>query len=249
MAGARQWLPNVENFFASLEGDLRRAIRASNNCDIESAQYWLARLENIEEVLNLFHARAYEAYSNRQLLLGLITNLLDAVRRLTIQFGITALHTAEFEEPLDFDGLDHNRAPVQHSGDVGRPRFRNFVGEPQLRFLHDDLGLRWVDIARCLGVSERTLRRWRYQFGLMTNRNFTNLANQRLDEHVRDILQSTPSVGLSLMRGALRARGLNIQRERVRESMNRVDPVSRTVHHTQFITRRVYNVRSPNSLW
>lgn len=106
-----------------------------------------------------------------------------------------------------------------------------------------------MDIARCLGVSERTLRRWRYQFGLMTNRNFTNLANQRLDEHVRDILKSTPSVGLSLMRGALRARGLNIQRERVRESMNRVDPVSRTVHHTQFITRRVYNVRSPNSLW
>ena len=51
---ARQWLPGIENIFTSLEGNLRRAVQSSVNCDIESAQYWLARLENIEEILNLF---------------------------------------------------------------------------------------------------------------------------------------------------------------------------------------------------
>ena len=161
-------------------------------------------------------------------------------------FGVSALRTAELVETSD---LNITRAPVQHSGEVGRPRCHYSVNESQLRFLHDDLGLRWVDIARCLALSERTLRRWRYQFGMITNRNFTDLSNERLDEHVRDILLTTPNVGLSMMRGALRGRRLNIQRERIRESMNRVDPVSRTVHHTQFIIRRVYNVRSPNSLW
>jgi hypothetical protein len=230
MAGARQWLPGIENFFTSLEGDLCRAVRTSINCDIESAQYWLARLENIEEI----QARAYEAYRNRHHLLDLITHLLNAVRRLTVLFGITALRTAELVEPSD---IDVTRAPVHHSDEVGRPCCRYSVTESQLRFLHDDLGLRWVDIASCLAVSERTLRRWRYQFGMMTNRNFTNLSNERLDEHVRDILNTTPSVGLNMMRGALRARRLNIQRERVRESINRVDPVSRTVRHTQFIIR------------
>ena len=255
MAGARIWLPNIENFFATLEENLRRAIRVANNCDVESAQYWLAKLENTEEVLNLLYARVYESYSNRQpsqpepQLLGLIANLLEDVRSLRNMFGITAIRAAELEEPLDMNGLYQNRATVQHTGEVGRPCLRSAVSDSQLRFLNQDLGLRWVDISRCLGVSERTLRRWRYQFGLLTNTSFTNITDERLDQHVRNILQSTPRVGLSLTRGALRARGVNVQRERVRESMNRVDPLSRTVNHTQVITRRVYNVRSPNSLW
>ena len=250
-AGARIWLPNIENFFASLEDDLRSAIRVSNNCDVESAQYWLAKLENTEEVLSLFYARVYETYSNRQpepQLLGLIANLLEDVRSLRNVFGITAMRTAELEEPLDFNGLQQNRAIVQHTGEVGRPCLRSAVGESHLRFLNQDLGLRWVDIARCLGISERTLRRWRYQFGLLPNTSFTNITNEQLDQHVTNILQSTPCVGLSLTIGALRARGLNVQRERIRQSMSRVDPLSRTVNHTQVITRRVYNVRSPNSL-
>ena len=57
MVGARIWLPNIENFFATLEENLWRAIRVANNCDVESAQYWLAKLENTEEVLNLLYAR------------------------------------------------------------------------------------------------------------------------------------------------------------------------------------------------
>ena len=132
---------------------------------------------------------------------------------------------------------------------MGRPCLRSAVGESHLRFLNQDLGLRWVDIAHCLGISERTLRRWCYQFGLLPNTSFTLITNEQLDQHVTNILQSTPRVGLSLTIGAVRARGLNVQRERIRQSMNRVDPLSRTVNHTQVITRRVYNVRSPNSLW
>jgi hypothetical protein len=95
----------------------------------------------------------------------------------------------------------------------------------------------------------RTLRRWRYQFALFTTGNHSNLSDQDLDDRVRAVLQRTPRVGLGLVRGALRAQGLNVQRERIRQSMNRIDPVSRTIHHTQFIIRRTYNVRSPNSLW
>ena len=86
-----------------------------------------------------------------------------------------------------------------------------------------------LDIERFLAASERTLKRWRYQFAMMTNQNFTNLSNEHLDKHTRDILYITPSV----MRGVLQGLGLNIHGERVRESMNQVDPVSRTVYHTQ----------------
>ena len=249
---AGRWLPNIERFFASMENDLLQSIRVcSNNCDGESSDYWLARLENLEEVLSLFYARVHEGGSttSTERLLELITDLREDVRTLRIQFSRTALYTTELDEPNNLNVLTPSRTPLEYSGEVGRPNFRRAVTESQLRFLHEDLGLRWVDIARCLGVSERTLRRWRCNLGFSLSRNFTSLTNDELDVHVRDVLQNTPSVGLSLMRGALRNRGLNIQRERVRQSMNRVDPLSRTVHHTQFITRRVYNVRSPNSLW
>ena len=212
MAGAR-WLPNTEDFFVSLENYLRRAIQISANCDLENSHYWVARLENVEELLSLFYARVYEADSNRQYVLRLINDLLEDVRSLRIQFSQIALRTAETNEQLDLDVLHPiNGAPLQYTGEVGRPSFRNVISESQLRFLHDNLGLCWVDIARCLGVSERTLRRWRYQFGLTLNRNFTNMSNEQLDGHVRDILQSTPNVGLSLTRGALCARGYNMIR-------------------------------------
>ena len=206
----------------------------------------------MEEVLNLFYARVYETHFNRQpesQLLGLIGHLLVDVRSLQNVFGVTAMRRAELEEPFDLNGVHQSRAIVQYTGEIGRPRLHSAVSESQLRFLNQDLDLRWVDISRCLNISERTLRRWRYQFGLLTNTNFTSITDEQLDRQVRNILQSTLRVGLSLTRGALRARGVNVQRERVRESMNRVDPLSRTVNHTQVITRWVYNVRSPNSLW
>ena len=124
----------------------------------------------------------------------MINDLIQDVRSLRIQFSQIALRTAETNEQLALDVLHPiNGAPLHYTGEVGRPSFRNVIGELQLRFLHDNLGLPWVDIARCLGISERTLRRWRYQFGLTLNRNFTNISDG----------QNTPNVRLSLTRGAL----------------------------------------------
>ncbi len=200
---AAGWLPNIERFYASMENDLRQVIRVcSNNCDGESSDYWLARLENLEEVLSSFYARVHEGGSTERLL-ELITDLREDVRTLRIQFSRTALYTAELDEPNSLNVLTASRTPLEYSGEVGRPNFRCAVTESQLRFLHEDLGLRWVNIARCLGVSERTLRRWRCNLGFSLSRNFTSLTNDELDVHVRDVLQNTPSVGLSLMRGAL----------------------------------------------
>jgi hypothetical protein len=155
-----------------------------------------------------------------------------------------------FPLPLSLRPVNHLG---RHTGEVGRPRFGSALEEHQLRFFRDNLGLRWPDIARCLGVSERTLRRRSTnlnELGLLsTQGNYANLSDERFDDHVRDVLQTTPRIGLSLVRGALRSRGLNVQRERIRGSINRVNPLACTVRQTQFITRRTYNVRSPNSLW
>ena len=53
------------------------------------------------------------------------------------------------------------------------------------------------------------------------------------------------------MRGFLRARGLQIQWHRIEDSMKRVCPEGVLMRSLQFtvLKRRIYNVRSPLSLW
>lgn len=52
-----------------------------------------------------------------------------------------------------------------------------------------------------------------------------------------------------MVMGELSSRGIHIQRQRVLESMCRVDPVSQVVRRRVVTLRRQYSVPSPNSLW
>ena len=44
---------------------------------------------------------------------------------------------------------------------------------------------------------------------------FSDIDDENLDEHLRDILENTPDAGRHLVKGGLRARGLKIQITRV----------------------------------
>ena len=101
-----------------------------------------------------------------------------------------------------------------------------------------------------LGVSERTLERRRQEFQMPTGRAcYSNICDEELDRVVAGIIGSSPNAGETLVQGALRHRGLLLQRRRVRGSLLRVDPISRLLRRRQLIYRRHYQVRAPNSLW
>ena len=138
---------------------------------------------------------------------------------------------------------------MARNGLVGKPRLQ--ILQQQQQTLHNDAGFRWADIGRILGISERTLRRRRHEFGLPVGvgENFTDVSNDDLDEYVREILEVTPSAGQRLVEGGLRQMGLRFQRHRIQESIRRVDPVLRTLRAAQQIIRRVYSVPCPNALW
>ena len=78
---------------------------------------------------------------------------------------------------------------------------------------------------------------------------FSCISGVELDELVSNILQRTPDAGEVMIIGAVHLRGLRIQRFRIRESIQRVDPVSRKLRRAAAVVRCVYNVPCPNSLW
>ena len=135
------------------------------------------------------------------------------------------------------------------SGLVGRPRLQ--VLQEQLQTLHNDAGFRWPDIGRILGISDRTLRCRRHEFGFPVGmaEHFSDITDDELDVNVREILQATPNAGQRLVEGGLRHRGVRIQRHRIQEAIRRVDPVVSTLRAAQQIICRVCSVPCPNALW
>ena len=102
--------------------------------------------------------------------------------------------------------------------------------------------MRWSDISQTLGVSERTVRRRRHQFGMsVEGREFSNMSDYQLDEFVGRILQATPAVGLRVIMGSLRHHGHTVQRHHVLHS------ITSMLRNSQRVIRRSCNVACPNA--
>ena len=66
---------------------------------------------------------------------------------------------------------------LERSGNAGRPRYE--IRQERIHVLREALGFRWIDIARILGMSSRTLT-WRTQeFGMPLGQqhNISNLSD------------------------------------------------------------------------
>ena len=55
-------------------------------------------------------------------------------------------------------------------------------------------------------------------------------------------------MGYSMVRGHLRSMGINVQRERIRASISRIDPINCRSRWATVVSRRAYSVPGPNSL-
>ena len=119
--------------------------------------------------------------------------------------------------------------------------------EDKLRFLVDT-GFKVADIAMLFGVSKRTIER-RLHFYHLSTRNYTVIADADLDREVQKLSISFPRCGVKMTDGRLRSQGILIQRERIRESLKRVDPVGSKLRRRMALHRREYHVKSPNALW
>ena len=79
---------------------------------------------------------------------------------------------------------------------------------------------------------------------------FSTMPESDLDDLVTELVSGNDLVGPESVRAALRARGLRVQRRRVRESMLRTNPGAAALRSLlQRPERRTYQVQGPNSLW
>lgn len=78
---------------------------------------------------------------------------------------------------------------------------------------------------------------------------YSDINNNTLDGAIRRIKHNHPNCGEVMVMGHLRAQGINVQRHRVREAIQRVDPEGAHERRCRRIRRRVYSVPCPNYMW
>ena len=85
-------------------------------------------------------------------------------------------------------------------------------------------------------------------YGISQNNGF-QISDLELDNAVCEITALFPRIGANSVSGRLRSKGMFIQRERVRQSLRRVDPLLVRSRCRRILHRREYRVPHPNSLW
>ena len=86
-------------------------------------------------------------------------------------------------------------------------------------------------------------------FGISLRRRFSNISDDDLDRRVRELTENNDFLGQRIVQGMLAAEGTHVQRQRVADSLIRVNEAGVAMRWCRAIHRRVYKVYGPNALW
>ena len=223
------------SFFLDLPALLEQAERHIHNDNMNIVEYLRRRLHDY-----------YVTHCIEQNICKIFVMLREILHRL-----LTILEC--YNELCDFNFDGDNTSEISSNLSCWEESTHE-PGRPRINFSQDTLvGLcnlhnSWSIISRQTGVSYRTLLRRRHEYGFqVANRvgprnTYTEISEEQLCNAVRDILGTIPDAGETYVIGALRSRGIHIQRWRVHNAIQTVDPISRALRRTFAVVRRVYNV-------
>lgn len=86
------------------------------------------------------------------------------------------------------------------------------------------------------------------ELGIRDINRLSSVTDDALDALTNKIRHDYPQIGISLIRGSLRAGGLHIQTRRIRLSLQRIDPLTAKLRWGATV-QRTYSVASANTLW
>lgn len=109
-------------------------------------------------------------------------------------------------------------------------------------------GYTWNEVAQALLVSRTTIWRKLQETGITMDK-YSDISDVNLDQLVGQLQIRHPNCGQVLLRSMLQAQGVCVPRQRLHDSIHRVDPEQCSSRWKQEIKRRTYCVPGPNSLW
>ena len=230
----------ILEFVLALPTLVREVERNTHNPNIAVLETLSRRLEDSVDLLLIIDSHLSAS--------SVGSDLMENIRRLRllVEQSLEACEAATSRNTMETSMCSH----------VLTVSSRTTPGRPSLCLPRDTLdfcqsmGLPWSEVARRFGISTRTLLRRRHEYGLASGRStFDEISDDELDQIVSSCLETTPNAGETLIRGSIADRGLHVQRDRIRASLRRVDPVSRSLRRTRTILRREYRVAGPNALW
>ncbi|KAL1488695.1 hypothetical protein ABEB36_014494 [Hypothenemus hampei] len=201
--------------------DYHEAYRRQFDLDVRLIEEYLIRLEDYCVVLNTF-------------LIDVENNLLKEKLNNTFTMVWNLYSTLQilFEDrPTNIQYPEYVTPTIRNNG-VDRPKIG--ITAEQISLLRN-MGSSWTAVSHVLGVSRRTLFRYRETFHLTE----LFVTEQFL----------TANTGEVYVLGALRARGCNVARWRVRDCFSELDAVGREMRRRKAVVRRVYRVKGANYLW
>ena len=129
----------------------------------------------------------------------------------------------------------------------GRPKFE--IMKEQLEYLHS-MNFSWTQIAELLGVSIMTIYRRRREFGILGDVNGTEIGDAELRTILYQMRRDFPSIGETIAWGHIRALGIKVTRQKLRDALHDTDPLHTALRWKgELARRRPYSVAGPNSLW
>ncbi len=136
---------------------------------------------------------------------------------------------------------------VQYQRTGGRPKI--WINPSAIRLLREQ-GLDWTKIASLFGVSTKTIDRRRKECNIPDDFvGYTDITDNELDDLMKELRYHQPFAGQIILMGILKSKGFRIHRQRLRDSLHRIDSFGMMNRWANIIPRRVYKVAGPNSLW
>ncbi|XP_035661675.1 uncharacterized protein LOC118405929 [Branchiostoma floridae] len=230
------------NFVEVINGLIAECQAKQGTQSSHEISYVLCRLESAIRNLALISSIVLSAMREPSpYRLGYLKQVLSACSNL--QDDLEQTHSFYAKKAEEVDSYRY-RVSLEHSS-MGRPR--KHITEEQVSYLRE-LGFTWLKIAELLGVSFSTLKRRQREFDL-GGKNYTEITNEELDMAVIGLKRLLPNHGENYLWGTLKSQGIYVSRQRLRDSIHRVDPINTALRWFLTTSRRTYHVPCPNALW
>ncbi len=245
-AAAEPW--GWESYFTQLATFIQSSERQyESHANQQYAEYATDRLavcwRNVLVVRARMASSAEQNASNdveRHALISLLTLLNELLQLLSRLFEQWQHYVNDLEAHVT---SYRYRIPLLHSTCIapGRPRFH--ITREQLEYLRS-LSFSWTNICRILGVSRMTIYRRRAEYEMLSEPS-QPVSHDRLSQIIQDLRRELPDIGQSMVAGRLRAMGIQVSRERIRETIRRTDPLNTALRWHGVTSRRPYSVPGP----